>query len=472
MIPPPLIEAADVAVVGAGAAGLYTALVAAASGARVVLVSSSPLAQSASYWAQGGLAAALDPDDTVDLHLADTVAAGRGATNLHLAEILCAEAPERVRELERLGISFDRSAGGELLLSLEGGHTHRRVAHAGGSATGRHVTARLSELVTSEDRIEVFERTSANALWVEDGRCVGVVTESAAIPAAATVLATGGAAALWKRTTNPRGAIGSGMTLAHDAGAGLADLEFMQFHPTAVAVPGDLDGFLVTEAVRGDGALLVSDEGERFVDELAPRDEVTLAMQSLMSAGRRAFLDLRPVDMAAFPNIVERLAGAGIDPERDLVPVAPAAHYMIGGVVTDEHGRSTLGGLYAVGECACTGVHGANRLASNSLSECFVFGRRAALAAVEETVRAPSGPPPAADPPGRPSEETRAALWRDAGPVRDAAGLTRLAADPYPLARLIASSALDRRESRGCHLRTDHPAVDPALDGVHLVASA
>ncbi len=170
------------------------------------------------------------------------------------------------------------------------------------------MTARLSELVTAEDRIEVHERTSAGALWVEDGRCVGVVTESAAIPAAATVLATGGAAALWQRTTNPRGAIGTGLTLAHDAGAALADLEFMQFHPTAVAVPGDLDGFLVTEAVRGDGALLVSDEGERFVDELAPRDEVTLAMQSLMSAGRQAFLDLRPVDMRAFPNIVERLA--------------------------------------------------------------------------------------------------------------------------------------------------------------------
>ena len=210
MIPPALIEAADVAVVGAGAAGLYTALIAAGSGARVVLVSSSPLAQSASYWAQGGLAAALDPDDTVDLHLADTVAAGRGATDRRMAEILCAEAPERVHELERLGISFDRSADGELLLSLEGGHTRRRVAHAGGSATGRHVTARLSELVTAEERIEVHERTSADALWVEDGRCVGVVTESAAIPAAATVLATGGAAALWQRTTNPRGAIGTG----------------------------------------------------------------------------------------------------------------------------------------------------------------------------------------------------------------------------------------------------------------------
>jgi L-aspartate oxidase len=471
VIPPPLIESADIAVVGAGAAGLYAALVAAGRGARVVLVSSSPLAQSASYWAQGGLAAALDPDDTVDLHLADTMSAGRGATNRRMAEILCAEAPDRVRELERLGISFDRSSGGDLLLSLEGGHTRRRVAHAGGSATGRHVTARLSERVTADEGIEVHERTSAHALWVEDGRCVGVVTDSAAIPAAATVLATGGAAALWERTTNPRGAIGSGLTLAHDAGAALADLEFMQFHPTAVALPGELDGFLVTEAVRGDGALLVNDEGERFVDELAPRDEVTLGMQSLMSAGRRAFLDLRPVDMRAFPNIVERLAGAGIDPERDLVPVAPAAHYMIGGVVTDEHGRSTLRGLYAVGECACTGVHGANRLASNSLSECFVFGRRAALRAVEEPVPGPSGPPPATDPPPRPGEETRVALWRDAGPVRDAAGLTALTADPYPLARLIASSALDRRESRGCHLRSDHPAVDPALDGVHTVAA-
>jgi L-aspartate oxidase len=472
VILPPVIEPADVAVVGAGAAGLYTALVAAGGGARVVLVSSSPLAQSASYWAQGGLAAALDPDDTVDLHLADTVAAGRGATDQRMAEILCAEAPERVRELERLGISFDRSAGGDLLLSLEGGHTRRRVAHAGGSATGRHVTARLSELVTAEHGIEVYERTSAHGLWVEEGRCTGVVTESVAIPAAATVLATGGAAALWQRTTNPRGAIGSGLTLAHGAGAELADLEFMQFHPTAVAVPGELDGFLVTEAVRGDGALLVSEDGERFVDELAPRDEVTLAMQGLMGAGRRAFLDLRPVDMRAFPNIVERLAGAGIDPERDLVPVAPAAHYMIGGVVTDERGRSTLRGLYAVGECACTGVHGANRLASNSLSECFVFGRRAALCAVEEPVPAPSGPPLTTDPPGRPAEETRAALWRDAGPVRDAAGLTRLAGDPYPLARLIATSALERRESRGCHLRADHPAVDPALDGVHTVARA
>jgi L-aspartate oxidase len=243
----------------------------------------------------------------------------------------------------------------------------------------------------------------------------------------------------------------------------------MQFHPTAVAAEGELDGFLVTEAVRGDGALLVTDEGERFVDELAPRDEVTVAIENLMRAGRRALLDLRPVDMRSFPNIVERLAGAGIDPERDLVPVAPAAHYMIGGIVTDERGRSTLRGLYAVGECACTGVHGANRLASNSLSECFVFGRRAALCAVEEPVLPPAGPPPVTSAPAKPGEATRAALWRDAGPARDATGLERLAGDPYPLARLIAAGALARRESRGCHRRTDHPVVDPALDLAHRV---
>jgi L-aspartate oxidase len=467
VISPVLTAPADVAVVGAGAAGLYTALVAAEQGARVALVSRSPLAQSASYWAQGGLAAALDPEDTVALHLEDTLNAGRGATSRRMAEILCTEAPARVHELEQLGISFDHSPAGELLLSLEGGHTRRRVAHAGGSATGRHVTARLSALAATDERIQVHERTTAHALWVDAGRCAGVLTDTAAIPAAATVLATGGAAALWQRTTNPLGAIGSGLTLAHDAGAALADLEFMQFHPTAVAAQGDLDGFLVTEAVRGDGALLVTDEGDRFVDELSPRDAVTLAIERLMSEGRHVFLDLRPVDMGAFPNIVERLAGAGIDPTRDLVPVAPAAHYMIGGVVTDEHGRSTLPGLFAVGECACTGVHGANRLASNSLTECFVFGRRAALSALEVTATHPAAPPPAPEAPIPPGQETRAALWREAGPARTAAGLERLATDPYPLARLIARSALARQESRGCHLRRDFPAADPAFADAH-----
>ena len=466
-------DAVDLIVVGAGAAGLYSAFIAAGEGARVALVSRSPLAQSASYWAQGGLAAAIAADDDPDRHMADTIAAGRGTCRARAVRVLCDEAPARVHELEDLGIAFDRSSEGELLLSLEGGHSRRRVAHAGGSATGRHVTARLSELVMSHPGVDVHERTAADALWVVDGRCIGVVTQSGAIAGRATVLGTGGAAALWSRTTNPRGAVGSGLSLAMDAGAALADLEFMQFHPTALRVDGELDGFLVTEAVRGEGALIVDSGGERFVDELAPRDEVARAIDARLRTGADVHLDMRMVDPDRFPNIAENLARAGIDPRTDLVPVAPAAHYMIGGIVTDEQGRSTLAGLYAVGECACTGVHGANRLASNSLSECFVFGRRAALAALDEPV-APGdpGPPPRAGAMAPPTEATRAALWTGAGPLRDADGLRQLASDSHPLARAIARSALARRETRGCHLRADHPQTDPALDRRHWVFSS
>lgn len=463
---------AEVAVVGAGAAGLYTALVAAELGARVELVSRSPLPQSASYWAQGGLAAALDPNDSPALHFDDTLAAGRDATRYSAARTLCDEAPARVGELERRGIEFDHDARGRLMLSLEGGHTRRRVVHAGGSATGRHLTLALSSLVQSHDRIEVRARTAALGLWLVDERCVGVVTDAGAILAGATVLATGGAAALWLRHTNPPGAIGAGLLLAADAGAALADLEFMQFHPTALVSTGDLDGFLVTEAVRGEGARLLNVEGERFVDELAPRDEVALAIHAQLRDGAESvFLDMREVPAERFPNIVEALARVELDPRRDLIPVAPAAHYMIGGVATDLDGRSTLRGLYAVGECACTGLHGANRLASNSLSECFVFGRRAAVTAVSEPPPEPSEAPPAAQPAVPLSEETRAALSREAGLVREAIGLQRLAMDEHPLARLIGRAALTRRESRGCHVRSDFPATDRELDFRHRMIS-
>ncbi|MCA1656788.1 MAG: FAD-binding protein, partial [Actinobacteria bacterium] len=356
--------------------------------------------ESASYWAQGGLAAALAVDDSPDRHVQDTLDAARGAGRPSATRVLCEEAPERVRELERLGVRFDADRHGRLALGLEGGHSARRIAHAGGSATGRRITRQLSALVAEEPLVTVLEGRRAAGLWMHDGRCIGLICDdTSTLRARAVVLATGGAAALWSRTTNPPGAVGSGLLLALDAGAQLADLEFMQFHPTAVVAPISqrrIDGFLVTEAVRGEGATLLDGAGERFVDELAPRDEVARAIQALLrETGERAVsLDMRAVDPGRFPNVVAALREAGVDPARELVPVAPAAHYLMGGVATDLRGRSTVPGLYAVGECACTGLHGANRLASNSLSECFVYGRRAALAALDEPSVGPGEPGP------------------------------------------------------------------------------
>jgi L-aspartate oxidase len=467
----------DVAVVGAGAAGLYAALVAAREGSRVALVSRSPLAESASYWAQGGIAAALAADDSPERHLADTLAAGRAAARESAVRVLCEESPARVHELEALGVRFDADRRGQLALGLEGGHSCRRIVHAGGAATGRRITRQLSALAATDERIAVLERTAAAALWTHEGRCVGAIAQTrdgATTPvlAGATLLATGGAAALWHRHTNPPGSVGVGMSLAHAAGAALADLEFVQFHPTALAAGVAQDGFLITEAVRGEGATLLGADGERFVDELAPRDQVALAIQhELRRSGEPAVgLDMRQIDLQRFPNIAAALAEAGLDPRRRPIPVAPAAHYAMGGVATDLDGRSSLPGLYGVGECACTGLHGANRLASNSLAECFVFGRRAALVAGEEPQppQTPGAPPPPGAPPV-PNEGTRAALWERAGLERDADGLEQLLDDAFPLARLIARACLAREESRGAHQRTDHPDSDPALDGMHVI---
>ncbi|MGN6586415.1 MAG: L-aspartate oxidase [Solirubrobacterales bacterium] len=461
----------DVAVVGGGAAGLWSALQAAERGARVCVVSRTPLSQSASFWAQGGLAAALEPDDSPDLHAADTIAAGRGLCRTSAVRALVEEAPAAVRDLIDRGVVFDLDHEGRLALALEGGHTRRRIVHAGGSATGAEITSKLARMVAAEERIEVMERTSALALWSDGERCHGVVTEQGELGAPATIIATGGAAALWRRTTNPRGAIGAGMVFASIAGADLADLEFCQFHPTALALPGTPhDGLLITEAIRGEGAKLLGADGERFTDELAPRDAVTAAILEKMRVdGTEAVdLDLREIDPARFPNVFALLAKAGLDPRAMPVPVTPAAHYTMGGVAVDVDGRSSLPGLYAVGEVSCTGLHGANRLASNSLSECFVFGGRAAAAAIEEE-RAGSRPDPPEwhfDPP---SDETRGAVWHYAGPMRNPDDLARLISNPYPLARALAASALDRRESRGGHLRRDAPDTDPALDGIHVV---
>ncbi|HWD84318.1 MAG TPA: FAD-binding protein [Solirubrobacteraceae bacterium] len=463
----------QVVVVGAGAAGLYTALRAARQGTSVTLISATALAESSTYWAQGGLAAALADGDSPALHLQDTLRAGRGAVRESAARVLSDEAAGAVEDLAALGVSFDADRHGRFALGLEGGHSARRIVHAGGAATGRRLIRQLSALVAEEPSIEVHEGARAVALLVAGERCVGLALDDGRLVAGgATVLATGGAAALWSRTTNPVGAVGGGLLLAFAAGAALADLELVQFHPTAVAATNGADGFLVTEAVRGEGARLLDAAGRQFVDELAPRDEVARAVQRQMAltGAPSVSLDMRDVNPALFPNVVAALRRAGIDPERELVPVAPAAHYMMGGIATDLHGRATLPGLYAVGECSCTGLHGANRLASNSLTECFVFGARAAAAALSEAPLVPAADvvlPPA----GRPPELTpasREALWLGAGLSRDGAGLRQLTSNPHPLVRLIASGALARTESRGAHRRRDFPQPDPGFADRHV----
>ena len=450
----------DLVVVGAGAAGLFAALTAAREGATVTLVSARPLAETASYWAQGGAAAALAVDDSPELHLQDTLTAGRGLTRYAAAYTLTQEAPARVKDLIDLGVHFDADRHGDLALGLEGGHSRRRIIHAGGSATGRRILRTLSAKVAAHPKIAVLEGHRAAAILRHGGVRL---TNQTDVTARATLLATGGAAALWSRTTNPPGSFGSGLLLARQAGARLADLEFTQFHPTAVVGLKGKEGFLISEAVRGEGATLHDHNGERFVDELAPRDHVARAIYKQ----RDVTLDMTMVDPERFPNIVAALREAGLDPTTQKVPVAPASHYVMGGIVTDLDGRAA-DRLYAIGECACTGLHGANRLASNSLSECFVFGRRAALTALDE--EPPHAPEPyPGDPIEAPTRETRKAVWRLAGLERTAGDLRRLLEDPHPLARLVAASALAREESRGAHARAEFPAPDPALDAHHTI---
>jgi L-aspartate oxidase len=476
----------EVAVVGAGSAGLFAALTAAREGARTVLVSQAALATTASYWAQGGIAAALGDDDSIELHQADTLAAGRQLGRVSAVRALVENSPAAVDDLISLGVDFDRKDG-QLELGLEGGHSRRRVVHAGGSATGRRITRQLSAKVAEHPLIEVVEHASAKALVVVDGHCVGVrvevAGESRTIAARATVLATGGSAALWARSTNPPAAVGSGLLMAHAAGAKLADLEFLQFHPTALLSSTRNQGFLITEATRGEGATLVDQNGERFVDELAARDEVAAAVERKIT-GRDGepspvFIDLRKIDPMLFPNVFTKIEEAGIDPRTELVPIAPAAHYTMGGVVSDINARTTVPGLLAVGECSCTGLHGANRLASNSLAECMVFGRRAALSAIAEDTppaailkKAASGDVPAAEyEPDPDPAATRELLWRAAGIERTEAGLSELSNSPNPLVRLIGANSLARKETRGAPHRSDFPQLDHGLDFQHFVAA-
>jgi len=442
-------------VVGSGVAGLFAALCA-SSETDVLVLSKGDVLASTSSLAQGGIAAALDPEDSPELHAEDTLAAGRGLSRPSAVAALTEEAPARIRDLEELGVEFDEGLG------LEGGHGRRRVAHAGGAATGDRVARALAERVLAHPRIHVVEGEGMLALRRRGDRCIGVATDRRTIAARATLLATGGASALWERTTNPPGSLGDGMAAAYRAGAALADLEFVQFHPTTL-VDSTL---LLSEALRGEGALLLDARGHRFTDELAPRDVVAREI----AARGMALLDLRPIDRDRFPTLIGRLEDRGYDPASAPIPVAPAAHYTVGGVVTDLDGRTEVPGLYAAGECAATGVHGANRLASNSLLECLVLGRRAALAALGEPglPRRVTGAETGTRRLEPVTDELRRLMWRDCGLVRDAAGLERLQTASHLLARLVAESALYREESRGSHFRVDQPSTADGFAG-HIV---
>ena len=477
-----------VLIIGAGLAGLSAAL-AAAPRKALVLSAGSLMQGCSSAWAQGGLAVALSPDDDPALHAADTVAAGAGLVDAEMAALLTREGPEAVYRLAALGAPFDRDADGAFLQSLEAAHSRARVARVKGDQAGREIMRAVTAAAMASAHIEMRPDTRVRALLQDAcGRVRGALVEHAGrlseIVAPATILATGGLGGLYAVTTNPRAVRGEGLALASLAGAQIADPEFVQFHPTAIAVDVD-PAPLASEALRGEGAVLVDADGAPFMadqhplGDLAPRDVVARAIHRQIGQGRGAFLDARQAVGARFPEefpaVFAACMAAGVDPRVQPIPIAPAAHYHMGGVVADAHGRTSLAGLYACGECASTGVQGANRLASNSLLEACVFGTRAGLAA-RDAIDPASEPLPAKVAPDLPEDALwalRRAMSRDAGVVRDADGLKRLlgvidslqarhgAALALVAARLVAQAALERRESRGGHFRADFPHASP-----------
>ncbi|WP_336969726.1 L-aspartate oxidase [Brevundimonas aurantiaca] len=471
-------------IVGAGLAGLSAALEAARAGARVLVVTPEPLLSGcSSAWAQGGMAAALTAVDSAELHAKDTLAAGAGLVEPGAAQALTEAGRETVEWLAAQGAPFDRDADGGFVVSLEAAHSVARVARVGGDGAGRAILSAVVAAVRAETMIEVWEDARLKGLSQDEaGRVVGALVERGGRPveitATAVVLATGGAGGLFAATTTPSALQGEGMALAARAGAEILDPEFVQFHPTAIDVGLD-PAPLATEALRGEGARLIDGAGAFLLGEeadadLKPRDVVARAVHAARTAGRGAFLDARTAVGEGFPHefpaVFAACMRAGLDPRVSPIPVMAACHYHMGGVAADAEGRTTVPGLYAVGECAATGVHGANRLASNSLLEAAAFGRRAGRVASGETGGGrPVATPLAPDLPEAALAELRTAMTAQAGVVRDEAGLTalialidRLEARHGPAAcllaaRLIAQAALDRHESRGGHYRADYP---------------
>jgi len=493
--------ATDVAVVGAGIAGLMTALK--LTPLRVAVICKKNLgAGAATQWAQGGIAAAVGPDDSPALHSLDTRRAGAGLSDELVVDILTRDAPARIEELLALGAHFDRARGGELALGLEAAHNRRRIVRAGGDATGDEILRTLVAAVRNAPWITVYENLTADDLLLHEGRVVGLHAHydqhgEVDILASAVILATGGIGRVYARTTNPPEATGDGVAMAARAGATLADMEFVQFHPTALDV--GLDPMpLATEALRGEGALLVLGDGRRFMRsahpdaELAPRDIVAIEIYRRLAAGERVFLDAREaiggVFPQRFPTAFAACTAAGIDPLIEPIPIAPAAHYHMGGIAVDQWGRSSLPNLWACGEASATGIHGANRLASNSLLEALVYASR-----VAQDVKAQRPPMPHFALPARPIRAATASnidatavatlrnlMYERVGLIRSAAGLRsalgeisrleHVAVAPsnelrnlLTVARLIATAALERRETRGSHYREDYPAADASF---------
>jgi L-aspartate oxidase len=488
----------DFVVIGSGVAGLRAAIELASSGARVMVLTKDKANESNTEYAQGGVAVVLAEDDNPDLHEGDTLIAGAGLCDEPAVETLVADGTKYVKELIEWGTEFDRE-GGKLIFTQEAAHSRRRILHAHGDSTGAEFVRALIARAAQEKTINLTPFANTEGLIVQDGRCVGVhfrdpiLNAPREVHARAVIVCTGGAGQLYQHTTNPPVATGDGMAMAYLAGAEMADMEFVQFHPTALSVES-APRFLLSEAMRGEGGILRNKAGERFMPryderlELAPRDIVSRSIVAEMrrTGTRSVFLDMTALSSdflrQRFPKIYETCLMYGLDISKDMLPVSPASHYCMGGIRTDLWGRSSLPGLYAAGEVTCTGVHGANRLASNSLLEGLVFGARAGQAAFQDSSEfAVSSPESKLE--TRNSKlatglstavrkRVKRIMWERVGILRDAASLKRAlsefdqiaAAKLSPasqnfvnLARLVARGALWRQESRGGHFRTDFP---------------